>query len=33
MRAGHIPGADRDPHEIRAFIHGAKSGQADYLTR
>jgi hypothetical protein len=22
-----------DPHEIRAFVEGAKSGQADYLTR
>ncbi len=22
-----------EAHEIRAFIHGAKSGQADYLTR
>jgi hypothetical protein len=21
-----------DPHEIRAFVQGAKSGQADYLT-
>ncbi len=28
----HSPALILEPHEIRAFIHGAKAGLADYLT-